>query len=99
MVDLTSDLVNEAKNTGVKYIVKQSVMGADAEPGITPSSLHKQAEKIVEESGIPFTFLRPNFFMQNFVRFYSHFIKTQEAFYVPAGDAKLVLLMFVTLLQ
>ena len=88
MVDLTSNLVNEAKNAGVKYIVKQSVLGADAEPGITPSRLHRQAEKIIEESGIPFTFLRPNFFMQNFVTFYSHFIKTQGAFYVPSGDAK-----------
>ena len=88
MVDLTSNLVNEAKNVGVRYIVKQSVLGADAEPGITSSRLHRQAEKVIEESGIPFTFLRPNFFMQNFVTFYSHFIKTQGAFYVPAGDAK-----------
>jgi uncharacterized protein YbjT (DUF2867 family) len=88
MVDLTSNLVNEAKNAGVKYIVKQSVLGADIEPGITPSRLHRQAEKIIEESGIPFTFLRPNFFMQNFITFYSHFIKTQGAFYVSAGDAK-----------
>jgi len=88
MVDLTSSLVNEAKNAGVKYIVKQSVLGADAEPGITIRRFHRQAEKIIEESGIPFTFLRPNFFMQNFVKFYSHFIKTQGAFYVPAGDAK-----------
>src|ERR671930_466480 len=88
MVDLTSNLVNEAKKAGVKYIVKQSVLGADAEPGITPSRLHRQAEKAIEEVGIPFTFLRPNFFMQNFITFYSHFIKTQGAFYVPAGDAK-----------
>ena len=88
MVDLTSNLVSEAKNARIKYIVKQSVMGADAEPGITPGLLHRQAEKIIEESGIPFTFLRPNFFMQNFVTFYSNFIKTQGAFYVPAGDAK-----------
>src|ERR687885_1471329 len=88
MVDLTSNLVNEAKNAEVKYIVKQSVLGADAEQAITPSRLHRQAEKVIEESGIPFTFLRPNFFMQNFVTFYSHFIKTQGAFYVPAGDAK-----------
>jgi uncharacterized protein YbjT (DUF2867 family) len=88
MVDLTSNLVNVAKNAGVKYIVKQSVLGADAQPAITPSRLHRQAEKIIEESGIPFTFLRPNFFMQNFVTFYSNFIKTQGAFYVPAGDAK-----------
>jgi uncharacterized protein YbjT (DUF2867 family) len=88
MVDLTLNLVNEAKNVGVKHIVKQSVLGADAEQEITPNRLHRQAEKIIEESGIPFTFLRPNFFMQNFVTFYSHFIKTQGAFYVPAGDAK-----------
>jgi uncharacterized protein YbjT (DUF2867 family) len=88
MVDLTSNLVREAKNARVKYIVKQSVMGADAEPGITPGRLHRQAEKIIEESEIPFTFLRPNFFMQNFVNFYSHSIKTQGAFYAPAGDAK-----------
>jgi uncharacterized protein YbjT (DUF2867 family) len=88
MIDLTLNLVNEAKNVGVKHIVKQSVLGADAEQEITPSRLHRQAEKIIEESGIPFTFLRPNFFMQNFVTFYSHFIKTQGAFYVPAGDAK-----------
>ena len=89
MVDLTSNLVNEAKKSGVKYIVKQSVLGADdAEQAITPSRLHRQAEKVIEESGIPFIFLRPNFFMQNFVTFYSNFIKTQGAFYVPAGDAK-----------
>jgi uncharacterized protein YbjT (DUF2867 family) len=50
--------------------------------------LHRQAEKIIEESKISFTFLRPNFFMQNFVNFYSHSIKTQRAFYVPAADAK-----------
>jgi len=88
MVDLTSSLVNEAKNAGVKYIVKLSVLGADAEPGITIRRFHRQAEKIIEESGIPFTFLRPTFFMQNFVKFYSHFIKAKGAFYVPAGDAR-----------
>ena len=88
MVDLTSNLVSEAKKTKVKYIAKQSVMGADAEPGITPGRLHRQAEKIIEESGIPFTFLRPNFFMQNFVNYYSNLIRSQGAFYMPAGNAK-----------
>lgn len=87
MVDLTSNLVRGAKNAGVKCIVKQSAMGADAESS-AGGRLHRQAEKIIEESEIPFTFLRPNGFMQNFVNYYSHFIKTQGAFYVPAGDAK-----------
>src|ERR1700693_660665 len=66
-VDFTSDLVREAKKAGVKYIVNLSVLGALWEPGITPGRLHRQAEKIIEESGIPFSFLRPNVFMQNFV--------------------------------
>jgi uncharacterized protein YbjT (DUF2867 family) len=88
MVGLTSNLVSEAKKAKVKDIVKQSVMGADAQPGITPSRLHRQAEKIIEESGISFTFLRPNFFMQNFVNFYSSSIKGQGAFYAPAEDAR-----------
>ena len=66
-------------------------MGADAEPGITPTPirLHRQAEKIIEESKIPFTFLRANYFMQNFVNFSSHSVKTQGAFYVPAGNARI----------
>jgi uncharacterized protein YbjT (DUF2867 family) len=88
MVDLTSNLVREAKNARIKYIVRQSVMGAEAEPGITPSRLHRQAEKIIEESQIPFTFLRPNFFMQNFVNFFAQTIKNQNAFYLAAGEGK-----------
>jgi uncharacterized protein YbjT (DUF2867 family) len=90
-VDFTSNLVREAKESGVKYIVKQSVIGADAGPEIapTPIRLHRQAEKIIEESKIPFTFLRSNYYMQNFVNFYSHSVKTQGAFYVPAGDARI----------
>jgi uncharacterized protein YbjT (DUF2867 family) len=88
MLDLTSNLVNAAKKSGVKHIIKQSVMGADAEPGITSGRLHRQAEKIIQESGIPFSFLRPNFFMQNFVNFYSPMIKSQGALYAPAGDGK-----------
>jgi uncharacterized protein YbjT (DUF2867 family) len=42
-------------------------MGADIEANVYHLRLHREAEKIVKESGIPFTLLRPNFFMQNFV--------------------------------
>ena len=45
-----------------------------------------QAEKIIEESGIPITFIRPNFFMQNSVNFYLG--KNQSSIYLPAGDGK-----------
>jgi hypothetical protein len=54
-----------------------------------------QAEKIIEESGIPVTFIRPNFFMQNFVNFYLG--KNQNSIYLPAGEGRLALLPFVIL--
>jgi uncharacterized protein YbjT (DUF2867 family) len=82
------NLVNEAKKSGVRHIVKQSVMGADLNADVEVMRLHRQAEQIIEESGIPFTFLRPNEFMQNFVNFHSPSIKNNNAFYLPAQDAK-----------
>jgi uncharacterized protein YbjT (DUF2867 family) len=91
LVEFTSNLVNAAtkRSTGgpIKHIVKLSHIRADAEPKIEITRLHREAEKIIEESGIPFTFLRPNFFMQNFL-VYGQRINDQIAFYVPAGDGK-----------
>lgn len=89
MVELSSNFLKEIENAGnIKHIVKLSVMGADSEPGIIGSRLHRQVEKMMEDTGIPFTFLRPNFFMQNFANFFSQSIKEQGAFYLPAGDGR-----------
>jgi uncharacterized protein YbjT (DUF2867 family) len=87
-VEHESNLVNEAKKSGVTHIVKQSIMGADLKAEVEAMRLHRQAEIIIEESGIPFTFLRPNEFMQGFINFQSPSIKNNNAFYLPAGDAK-----------
>lgn len=65
-----------------------SSIGVKVKPEITIGRLHRQEEKIIEESDIPYTFLRANGFMQNFVTFYGQTIKTQNAFYLPAGDHK-----------
>jgi uncharacterized protein YbjT (DUF2867 family) len=87
--EISSSLIKEVKkNGGVKYIVKLSVMGADAEPATTIGRLHRQEEEVIEESGIPYTFLRPTSFMQNFVNIYGPSIKSKNAFYMPGGDAK-----------
>ena len=92
MVEITAQLVAEAKKAGVKRIVKQSTvgleLGADAEARIPPIRWLRQAEKIVEESGIPYTFVRPTGFMQNFSNFYRQTIKEQNAIYTNAGEGK-----------
>ncbi|MPZ08314.1 MAG: NAD(P)H-binding protein [Nitrososphaeraceae archaeon] len=90
MIDFTSNLVNGARERKVKHIVKLSHIRADPDPDDEPqiniTRLHRQAEKIIEESGIPFTFLRPNFFMENFVNFY--LTKGQSSIYLPVGEGK-----------
>src|ERR671930_267920 len=85
-----SNLVKEIrKYGGINHIVKLSSMAAE-ETGFETiiGRIHREEEKIIEESGIPSTFLRPGSFMQNFVNFLGQTIKTQNAFYLPAGDGK-----------
>src|SRR3712207_1354295 len=45
MADISSKVVSEAKKNDVKYIVKLSVFGADAEPGITIRSEERRVGK------------------------------------------------------
>ena len=89
--ELASNLVSEARKAGIRHIVKQSIMGADLEADVGTLRLHRQAERIIEQSEIPFTFLRPNEFMQNFINLHSPSIKSNNAFYRPLEDAKVSL--------
>jgi uncharacterized protein YbjT (DUF2867 family) len=52
------------KKSRIKHIVKQFIMRADLGADVEAIRLHRQAEKLIEDSGIPYTFLRPNEFMQ-----------------------------------
>ena len=51
--------------------------------------LHRQEEKIIEESKIPYTFLCPTSFMQNFVNYFGQTIRSQNAFYFHGGDVQI----------
>jgi uncharacterized protein YbjT (DUF2867 family) len=86
MVDVTAGFVEEAAKSGVKQIVKLSVIGADAETPLVLARWHREMEKKIESSGIPFTFIRPTHFMQNFLGMPT--IKTQSVFYQSTGDGK-----------
>ncbi|MGA8565373.1 MAG: NmrA family NAD(P)-binding protein [Nitrososphaeraceae archaeon] len=86
MQSISSNLVNAAKQNAIKYIV--TVMAADSEPGTIIARLHRQEEKIIEDSEIPYSFLRPGAFMQNFVNYFGETIKNQNAIHIPAGEGK-----------
>lgn len=81
--DMLIPIVDLAGKAGVLHIVFLSGMGADSSEQI---SLRK-VERYIEASNIPHTFLRPNWFMQNFNTFLCDTIKNQNAIYLPVGDA------------
>ena len=86
--ELQGNMVQAAKAAGVRHIVKVSAIGTGGELDSTPlGRLHRETEKEIESSGIDYTHLRPNGFMQNCLMF-AGTIKTQGAFYAPLGDAR-----------
>jgi len=80
--------VEAAKASGVRRIVKLSVIGADRED-YSFAKIHRPVERAIEASGLDWTHLRPNGFMQNVVNYFAATIRDHGAFYQPAGDAKI----------
>ena len=85
---LELNAVDAARAAGVRHIVKQSVMGA-AEEAYSLANVHRPVEKAIERSGMVWTFLRPNSFMQNAVTFMAPTIKAESAFYSASGQARI----------
>jgi uncharacterized protein YbjT (DUF2867 family) len=82
--DLLKRAIDLAKEQGVAHIVFLSAVGAD----VNDYSVLGKVEKYIEGSGVPYTFLRPNWFMQNFNSFLLENILKQNAIYLPAADSK-----------
>jgi len=89
LVAAGKNAVQAAKAAGIKKIVRSSAQGAGPDAAIELGRWHYAVEKAVEDSGIPFTILRPANFMQNYLNFGTpETIKGQSAFYSPLGEAK-----------
>jgi uncharacterized protein YbjT (DUF2867 family) len=80
-------VVEAAKRARVKRLVKQSVLAAESE-AYSFARIHRQVERAIEASGIPYTFLRPGSFMQNFITYHGNTIRAENAFYLPCGNAR-----------
>lgn len=85
-VEWEGNMIEAAKNAGVRHIVKFSAMTAHPDCPSQFPCWHGQIEEKIQASGISWTFLRPTFFMQNLLSL-TEMIK-QGTIYQPAGDAK-----------
>jgi len=80
-------LVEEAKRAAVRHIVFISSSEARMEPKGAIGGLHREKEQLIEDSGIPWTFLHPGGFMSNALQWVGT-IKSQAKVFNPSGDGK-----------
>ena len=79
--------VAAARQSGVEQIVKLSQLHANHNSPVRYLRYHAAVESAIQASGMAYTFLRPNLYMQGLLGFRST-IKEKNAFYAAAGDAK-----------
>ncbi|WP_321383905.1 NmrA family NAD(P)-binding protein [uncultured Enterococcus sp.] len=72
------------KQQNIEQIVFVSLIGVEKNP-VTP---HHKIEKMIRQLDIPYTFLRPSFFMQNLIATHLEDIKSHHDLFIPAGHAK-----------
>jgi uncharacterized protein YbjT (DUF2867 family) len=82
-LELMNRFVDSVKHAGVRHIVKLSVIGIDDDEQFIIGKWHGANEQHIRESGLAFTFLRPNSFMQNFL---TYFPPRNGAIYLPWGN-------------
>lgn len=80
---LEANFIKEVRAAGPRHIVKLSALGG--RESMFPSG-HRDSEENIEASGLPYTFLRPNGFMQNLVNYNAGTIRSQNAFYGCQGN-------------
>ena len=75
-----------AREAGVAHVVKISSMEASADASAVLPRNHYETEQHIAASGMDWTFLRPNFYMQNMLM-YAESIKSTGSFALPLGAA------------
>jgi uncharacterized protein YbjT (DUF2867 family) len=87
LVEREARFVEAAKNAGVRHLVKFSAIGAHPAASFLFGRQHGQAEQLIMASHVPFTFVQPNFFMQNLLWSVGT-IKAAGEFYGTLGVAR-----------
>jgi len=82
--EITGKLVDAAKENGLHKVILMTAMGVDADDNIPL----RQAEIILEKSGLNYNIIRPNWFMQNFNSYWIAGILQHNKIFLPTGDAR-----------
>ena len=90
-LELEKSFVDAAVEAGVGHIVKMSANGADSNSKAQLKRYHGASEQYIRESGLRYTLVRPNFFMQNMLHVAGSIVE-QDKFFMPmrAGQVGII---------
>ena len=86
-LSLEKQLVDSAKQAGAKRIVKMSSIEATPDATSPIPKLHLESEEYIKQSGLSWTMIKPNFYMQNLLAS-AGTIKDQGKIFLPMGEGK-----------
>jgi len=81
--------IDAARRMGIGRLVRSSLLGADARSDCTFRRHHGEADAYLAGSGVAYTILRPNYYMQNVPDNIVASIQPDGGFRGSAGDARL----------
>jgi uncharacterized protein YbjT (DUF2867 family) len=79
-------VIDASRRAGVVHLVKLSVGGAAPDADLALARAHWSGEERLGNSGVPFTVVRPGFFMQNLLQ-YAAWIEPDGTWALPMGEA------------
>ncbi len=86
-LELEKGFVDAAVEAGVGHVVKMSANGADSNSTALLKRYHGDAEQYIRESGLRYTLIRPNFFMQNMLHIAGSIV-AEDKFHMPMRDGQ-----------
>lgn len=85
--EIQEKIFDAARRAGVRRVIKISAAGADPNASFRFARIHGQSDEDLMNSGVPFTILRPHFFMQNFLAFAQQI--RQGRLVMPLGEGRI----------
>jgi|TARA_B100001996_G_scaffold183489_1_gene140222 uncharacterized protein YbjT (DUF2867 family) len=86
-LSLEKQLVDSAKQAGANRVVKMSSIEATPDATSPIPKLHLESEEYIKQSGLNWTMIKPNFYMQNLLAS-AGTIKDQGKIFLPMGEGK-----------
>jgi uncharacterized protein YbjT (DUF2867 family) len=88
MVRLQKNAIEAARKAGVRHVVKLSALGASDHSKSVIGLWHYNVERVLKESGLAWTILRPHHFMDNLLDMRETIVR-EGAVYSAAGEGKI----------